>query len=178
MTFKRYPPFRYYVDATRDPTWAEIITKKLGENVVNEYKYTQDSKLRLKTTTRQYLMNGYTFPDADLLQSQGKISMEKAEWIREIKDESLREQMKPTVGDKISFDHGGKHNDLNAAFEMSMQAVYDYQKNNFGNHGNDIVYGGSDDGMDGLSDSDVMINNMKNRFSKYSEDINISISYD
>ena len=54
------------------------------------------------------------FLSNDLLESQQKITPEKANWIREIKNESLREQMKPTSGDKISFDHGGKHNDLNA----------------------------------------------------------------
>jgi len=173
---KSMPPTRFYTDATRDPTWAEIITKKLGEYVVNSYKYTQDSKLKLKVTTRHYLLSGYEFPDADILQSQGKITPEKAEWIHEIKNESLREQMKPTSGDKISFDHGGKHNDLNAAFELSLQGVYDYQKTHFGGQGNEPVFAGEQEEYH--STEDMIVQNIQNRFSKYSNDINVKISYD
>ena len=84
--------------------------------------------------------------------------------------------MKPTSGDKISFDHGGKHNDLNAGFELSLQGVYDYQKNNFGKHGNEIVFGGTTENY-GESTEDVMINSMRDRFSQYSNDVDVKISY-
>ena len=174
--FKSMPPTKFYTDATRDPTWAEILTKKLGVNVVNSFKYTQDSKLKLKVTARQYLQAGYTFPDADILESQQKITAEKAHWIREIKAESLREQMKPTSGDKISFDHGGKHNDLNAGFELSLQAVYDYQKGNFGQHGNEIEFGGGGEDY-GDSQENTVVNSLMNRFSNYSNDVNVKVTY-
>jgi len=175
--FKKMPPTKFYTDATRDPTWAEILTTKLGSNVVNEYKFTQDSKLKLKMTTLHYLKAGYTFPDVDQLLLQGKITGDKAEMIQKTKEEALAEQMKTTSGDKISFDHGGEHNDLLHGFELSLQGVYDYQKSSFGITGADIAYGGESENYDNMTDEEIMINNMKSRFSKYSDDIDVKIIY-
>lgn len=134
--FKKYPPTRYAVDASRDPTWAELITKKLGEAKTVEYKFTIDSKLHLMTIMKNFLLSGYTLPNVDKLLREQKIDPIKAQFIREIKQESLREQMKPTMGDKISFSDGGKHNDLLHGQALSLLAVYDYTKNHqgFGQH--------------------------------------------
>ena len=133
--FKKYPPMRYAVDYSRDPTWAELIRKKLGEEKTIEYKFTIDNKLHLMTIMRNYLLAGYTFPNVDQLIKSGFDSV-KAEMVREIKTESLREQMKPTTGDKISFSDGGKHNDLLHGQALSLKAVYEYTKSHsgFGQH--------------------------------------------
>lgn len=130
--FKKYPPMRYAVDASRDPTWAELITKKLGEEKTISYKFTIDSKLHLMTIWRNYLLAGYSIPDVDQMMRENRIPPDKAQMIRELKQESLREQMKPTMGDKVSFSDGGKHNDLLHGQALSLKAVYDYTKSHSG----------------------------------------------
>lgn len=134
--FKKYPPMRYAVDYSRDPTWAELIRKKLGEEKTIEYKFTIDSKLHLMTIWRNYLLAGYTLPDVENMVRNNTISADKAQMIRELKQESLREQLKPSLGDKISFSDGGKHNDLLHGQALSLKAVYEYTKNHsgFGQH--------------------------------------------
>lgn len=134
--FVKMPPTRYAVDATRDPTWAELIKRKLGEVKTIEYTFTINSKLHLMTTMKNYLVAGYTLPDVDFMVREGKITADKAQMIRELKQEALREQMKPTSGDKISFSDGGKHNDLLHGEALSLEAVFQYQlgMQGFGTH--------------------------------------------
>ena len=134
--FKKYPPMRFAVDYTRDPTWAELITRKLGEEKTIHYKFSIDSKLHLMTILRNYLLAGYTLPDVEKLVREKRIDADKAQLLREIKTESLREQTKPTTGDKISFSDGGKHNDLLHGQALSLKAVFDYTKSHsgFGQH--------------------------------------------
>jgi len=134
--FKKYPPMRFAVDASRDPTFAELLTRKLGEEKTISYKFTIDSKLHLMTIMRNYLLAGYKLPDVESLVRNGLIDADKAEMIRQLKQESLREQMRPAVGDKISFSDGGKHNDLLHGEALSLKAVYDYTKSHsgFGQH--------------------------------------------
>lgn len=134
--FTKMPPMRYAVDASRDPTWAELITKKLGEAKTINYTFTQKSKLHLMTLTKNYLLAGYTLPDVELMVRQKTISAEDADNIRQLKQESLREQMKPSTGDNISFTDGGKHNDVLHGQALSLKACYDYQMvhGGFGQH--------------------------------------------
>lgn len=134
--FPRMPPTRFAVDASRDPTWAELITRKLGEEKTINYKFTIDSKLHLMTVMKNYLLAGYTFPDVDMLIREGRITQDKAQMVREMKQEALREQMRPTSGDKISFSDGGKHNDLLHGEALSLEGVFQYQRgtSGFGNH--------------------------------------------
>lgn len=141
--FKKYPPFKFVTDASRDPTFAELIIKKLGAKA-EAFKFTLDSKLHLMTITKNYYKQGYALPDVDLLEREGRIDPQKAHLIREIKVESLREQIRPT-GDKISFSDGGKHNDLLHGQALSLKGVYDYQKRaGFGATRNSLFgYGGT-----------------------------------
>lgn len=70
--------------------------------------------------------------------------------IQETKEETLCEQMKSDTGDRISFDHGGKHNNLLYSQKMSLYGVMEYQNIRFGNQENEIVYG------DGSKDATIM----------------------
>ena len=174
--FKKMPVCKFYTDATRDPTFAELITNKLGSHTVNSFKFTQDSKLKLKLTTRQYLTQGYKFPDVDRLLRENRITADKAFLIREIKGEALREQMKPTSGDRVSFDHGGAHNDLLHGFELSLQGVMDYQKHGFGKHGSKVISAGELTG-NAYGEEDIA-RRFQDRFSKYSNNVKVKVSFD
>jgi len=163
--FRKMPPVKFVTDATRDPTFAELITKKLGAHKVNSYKFTIDSKLHLMTLTKQYYQQGYALPDVDQLEREGRIKSEKAQLIREMKQESLREMTRP-VGDKISFSDGGKHNDLLHAQALSLKGVYDYQARvGFGNSGNSTLFGyGAGDPYDGRSTMQIAREHVMKRF--------------
>ena len=163
--FKKMPPRMFVTDATRDPTFAELITRKLGANKVLSYKFTIDSKLHIMQIFKDYLKQGYTLPDPDELLREGRTTPEKAEWIREMKIESLREQMKPTSGDKISFSDGGKHNDLLHGEALSLKGAYDYQKRaGFGN-GQDSLFGyGATDNYDSRSTMQQTQDHVMQRF--------------
>ena len=132
ILFKKMPPAKYAVDETRDPTWAELLVRKLGEEKTLCYKFTTNQKLELMTINRNYLLSGYKLPNPDELIRKKAVTQEKAQILRELKQESLREQMKPISGDRISFSDGGKHNDLLHAQSLSLKAVLEYQKVNGG----------------------------------------------
>lgn len=163
--FKEMPPRMYVTDATRDPTFAELITRKLGANKVLSYKFTIDSKLHLMQVTKDYLKQGYALPDADELLRDGLVNPEKAAWIKELKIEALREQMKPTSGDKISFSDGGKHNDLLHGEALSLKGVYDYQKRAGFGRGRDSLFGyGASDPYDGRNPRQILLDKVGQRF--------------
>ena len=161
----KMPPYRFVTDATRDPTFAELIVRKLGAHKAEPYKFTIDSKLHLMTINRQYYKQGYALPDVEQLEREGKIEPDKAFLIRELKTESLREQMRP-IGDKISFSDGGKHNDLLHAQAMSLKGVFDYQRRvGIGTAGNSTLIGvGAGDPYDPRSSIQLAREHVAKRF--------------
>lgn len=135
--FKKMPPTRYTVDASNNPAYAELLETKLGTNKVVPLKFgnsgTTNTKYDLKVISKQYMKLGYEYPDPDYLLRNRLVTPEKAELIRILKDEALREMAILTESDRISFEHPlGKHNDMIHAQEMSLKGVMEYQKNNFG----------------------------------------------
>lgn len=164
--FKKMPPYRFVTDATRDPTFAELIVRKLGAHKAEPYKFTIDSKLHLMTINRQYYKQGYALPDVEMLERENRITPEKAYLIRELKTESLREQMRP-IGDKISFSDGGKHNDLLHAQAMSLKGVFDYQRRaGIGASSQSSLFGmgAGDPYKPPLNSKQMAMENVRNRF--------------
>lgn len=135
--FKKMPPTRYTVDASNNPAYAELLERKLGTNKLVPLKFgnsgTTNTKYDLKVIGKQYIKLGYEFPDPDYLLRQRMVTPDKADLLRILKDEALREMAILTESDRISFEHPlGKHNDMVHAWEMSLKGVMEYQKNNFG----------------------------------------------
>ena len=134
--FKKMPPAIYTVDASNNPAYAELLERKLGKRL-HPLKFgnsgTTNTKYDLKVIMKQYIKLGYEFPDPDYLLRQRMVTPEKADLLRILKDEALREMAVLTESDRISFEHPlGKHNDMIHAEEMSLKGVMEYQKGNFG----------------------------------------------
>lgn len=135
--FKKMPPTIYTVDASNNPAYAELLERKIGTNRLHPLKFgnsgTTNTKYDLKVISKQYMKLGYEYPDPDYLLRNRMITAEKADLLRILKDEALREMAVLTESDRISFEHPlGKHNDMIHAQEMSLKGVMEYQKNNFG----------------------------------------------
>jgi len=135
--FRKFPPTIYAVDYSRDPTYAEILLKRLGKQKVMPIKFGNsgetNTKLDLKLIGRGYLKTGYKFPDPDLLVRKKLMDPVKAGIIRTLREELMREMLTTTASDRISFDHPpGKNNDTVHGWELSLKAVMEYQKNRLG----------------------------------------------
>jgi hypothetical protein len=135
--FRKFPPTIYAVDQSRDPTYTEILLKRLGKQRMMPVKFgnsgSTNTKLDLKLIGRGYIKTGYEFPDADLLLRKKLVTPEKADTIRNLKEEMMREMITSTASDRISFDHPpNKNNDSVHSWELSLKAVMEYQKNRLG----------------------------------------------
>lgn len=171
--FSKYPPSIVHVDSSRDPTFAELLERKLGESVVNFYQFTTDSKMRLMLEYLTFLKNGYALPDVDKLYSMQKITAEQRDIILELKIESTREQMRHGAGGKVLFSDGGKHNDLLHSSALSLLGISKIQHHGIANDEDIIVSHGSD-GPAG-KDGDGMAY-IQERFSKMFPESSIDVT--
>jgi hypothetical protein len=132
--FNRYPPTYVTIDATREEFLSAALIRKYGQSRIKALKFsnsgTSNTKFGLKQLGYAYIKGGYEWPDIYRLE---KTHPRYAKLIRILKKEMMSEQVEYTENGRITFNHPiGKHNDLVHAWEMSLDAVMQFQKKNLG----------------------------------------------
>jgi len=113
--FKKYPPFFICSDYSNERTFSDILEKLYGSHKIEKLAYTIPVKQMLKDDGLAILKQGYTFPNPD-----NQDPIQKA-LLLELITQLQNEQMLITKSGKKTYDHPpGKHNDLAAAWELSI----------------------------------------------------------
>lgn len=132
--FNKFPPTIVKIDTSREDFLTNALVRKYGETTIIPVKFTNsgnsNTKFQLKQRGYSYLNAGYEWPDTNILE---KTHPKFAKLIKILKKEMLHEQVKYTNNDRVTFDHpAGKHNDLVHGWELSLDAVMEFQQRNLG----------------------------------------------
>lgn len=127
--FNKFPPTRAVIDSSREDFLSAALVKRYGPTTVLPVKFgnvgTVNTKFKLKQIGYAYINAGYEWPDTNKLQSRFP---RYAKLIKILKKEMMREIVTFTDTDRVTSKHPlGKHNDLVHGWEMSLQAVMEYQ---------------------------------------------------
>lgn len=133
--FNRFPPMLAKIDSTREDFLANALVRKYGESRILPVKFlnsgSSNTKFHLKQVGFSYLDAGYEWPDTDILEKNNQPKFAKL--VRILKKEMLHEQVKFTSNGRPTFDHPvGKHNDMVHGWELSLDAVMEFQQKNLG----------------------------------------------
>jgi disulfide oxidoreductase YuzD len=132
--FNKFPPHLVHIDSSREEWLTNALIRKYGESKIIPVKFlnsgTSNVKFKLKQVGYSYLKSGYQWPDITQLE---KVQPRFAKLIRILKKEMLHEQVKWTENERVTFNHPiGKHNDLVHGWELSLEAVMEFQQKNLG----------------------------------------------
>ncbi len=132
--FNKFPPTIAKIDTSREDFLANALVRKYGETRIIPVKFVNsgnsNTKYQLKQRGFSYLDAGYEWPKMNVLE---KKQPKFAKLVKILKKEMLHEQVKYTSGERITFDHPiGKHNDMVHGWELSLDAVMEFQQRNLG----------------------------------------------
>lgn len=132
--FNKYPPHLTHIDASREDFLAGAYIRKYGESKIIPIKFTNSGssnvKFKLKQVGFSYIDSGYNWPDPFAIE---KTHPRLAKLIKILKKEMLHEQVEHTPSGRITFNHPiGKHNDIVHGWELSLEAVMEFQQRNLG----------------------------------------------
>lgn len=132
--FNKFPPIIAKIDTTREDFLTSALVRKYGESTVIPVRFlnsgSSNTKYQLKQRGFSYLDAGYEWPDVNILE---KTQPKFAKLIKILKKEMLHEQVKYTSNERVTFDHPiGKHNDMVHGWELSLDAVMEFQQRNLG----------------------------------------------
>jgi len=133
--FNRFPPMIAKIDTSREDFLTNALQRKYGESKIMPVKFvnsgTSNTKFHLKQIGYSYIKSGYEWPNDLKLEQQGFTRFAKL--LRILKKEMMHELVTKTDTGRISFGHpSGKHNDLVHSWEMSLDAVMEFQQKNLG----------------------------------------------
>jgi len=132
--FNKFPPTYVKIDSTREEFLANALVRKFGESTIIPVKFmnsgSSNTKFQLKQVGYNYLNSGYQWPNVTELE---KTLPRFAKIIKILQKEMKHEQVEYTDSGRITFKHPvGKHNDLVHGWELSLDAVMEYQEKNLG----------------------------------------------
>jgi len=123
-----------HIDSSREDFLANAYIRKYGESKIVQIKFTNSGssnvKFKLKQVGYSYINSGYNWPNDVIIE---KTHPRLAKLIRILKKEMMHEQIEHTPSGRITFKHPlGKHNDLVHGWELSLEAVMEFQQKNLG----------------------------------------------
>ena len=133
-SFNKYPPHIAKIDASREDFLTNALIRKYGETKIMPVKFLNSGqsnvKFHLKQVGYNYLNAGYSWPnDMIIEESQPRF----AKLLRILKKEMMHEMVEYTANQRVTFKHPiGKHNDLVHGWELSLDAVMEFQQKNLG----------------------------------------------
>ena len=114
--FPRYPPAQIVTDYTNEKTFTEMLIRDYGEYRVEAIRFSMENKKMLKDDGYSIIKQGYKFPNPNKIKDK-----RIAEWVSELMNQLLREQLIITGSGKETFGKPtGEHNDLATAWELSI----------------------------------------------------------
>lgn len=133
--FNRFPPLFCKIDTSREDFLTNALQRKYGESKIMPVKFlnsgTSNTKFHLKQVGYSYIKAGYEWPNDITLEEHGYYRFAKL--MRLLKKEMMHELVTKTDTGRISFGHpAGKHNDLVHGWELSLDAVMEFQQKNLG----------------------------------------------
>ncbi|KKN76198.1 hypothetical protein LCGC14_0372240 [marine sediment metagenome] len=133
--FNRFPPLIAKIDTSREDFLTNALQRKYGESKIMPVKFlnsgTSNTKFHLKQVGYSYINAGYEWPNDRVLEERGYLRFAKL--LRILKKEMMHELVTSTDSGRISFGHpAGKHNDLVHGWELSLDAVMEFQQKNLG----------------------------------------------
>ncbi len=132
--FNKFPAMLTKIDSTREEFYSNALIRKYGETKIIQVKFgnsgASNTKFQLKQVGYSYIKAGYQWPDwIKIERTQPRF----AKLGRILKSEMMKEQFKTTATGRVTFEHPiGKHNDMVHGWELSLDAVMEFQQKNFG----------------------------------------------
>ena len=132
--FNKFPPNIVKIDSSREDFLANAMIRKYGEKTVFPVKFlnsgNSNTKYHLKQIGYSYIHAGYQWPNQLELE---KTHPNLAKIIKILQIEMKHEQVTYTDSGRITFKHPiNKHNDLVHGWELSLDAVMQYQQKQIG----------------------------------------------
>lgn len=132
--FNKYPPHIAKIDASREDFLTNALVRKYGESKILPVKFVNSGqsnvKFHLKQVGYNYLNAGYNWPN-DMIIEESRPRFAKL--LRILKKEMMHEMVDYTANERVTFKHPvGKHNDLVHGWELSLDAVMEFQQKNLG----------------------------------------------
>lgn len=133
--FNKFPPLFAKIDTSREDFLTNALQRKYGESKIIPVKFlnsgTSNTKFHLKQVGYSFIQAGYEWPNDLTLEQNGYYRFAKL--MRLLKKEMMHELVTKTDSGRISFGHpAGKHNDLVHGWELSLDAVMEFQQKNLG----------------------------------------------
>jgi len=133
--FNRFPPMFAKIDTSREDFLANALQRKYGESKILPVKFlnsgASNTKFHLKQVGYSFIQAGYEWPNDRKLEEMGYSRFAKL--LRILKKEMMHELVTKTDNGRISFGHpSGKHNDMVHGWELSLDAVMEFQQKNLG----------------------------------------------
>jgi hypothetical protein len=126
--FPHYPPTLIVTDYTNEKTFTDLLVTKYGEQRVEPYNFTNQSKLLLKQDGLSIMNMGYQFPNWKRVKDP-----QRQEWGFMLENQLQMEQLLTKADHTQRFDHPvGEHNDLSTAWELSIHGCLRYLLNKGG----------------------------------------------
>ena len=122
------------IDASREIFVANGLIRKYGETKIIPVKFgntgSTNTKFHLKQVGYSYINSGYQWPNYTKIET---VNPSLAKLIKILKQEMMHEQVDYTETGRVTFKHPiGKNNDLVHGWELSLDAVMEFQQKNLG----------------------------------------------